>query len=597
MPSDHIRNFAIISHIDHGKSTLADRLLEITGTVEKRKMREQVLDAMDLEREKGITIKLTPVRMEWGPYTLNLIDTPGHVDFSYEVSRSLAAVEGVILLVDVSQGIQAQTLANLELARRAGLVVVPMVNKIDLAHADVESARRELSDVTGVPAEEVLAVSGKTGHGVRELLDAVVGRIPPPSGSAASPLRALIFDSTFDSFKGVIAYVRVVDGSLARNDLLALAASKAPATALEVGVFRPEPAPLDRLSAGEIGYVATGLRDVSLARVGDTVLQRRDRGRVSTLAGYTVPQANVFAGVYPGTGGSFPALREAVEKLRLSDAALSAEPEYSPALGQGYRCGFLGLLHVDIVRERLRREFGVDVTLTVPSVAYTVVLTTHDARRKTLVVRSAAEFPDQTRVASVAEPWVHVRVIARNADIGSIVTLLSRMGCAPLSTESLGRERVALTFDAPLRDVVATFHDELKAATSGYGSFSLTPAGERPVDLVKLTILANHEPVEALSVLVPAMRAETEGRRIVERLKTAIPRHLFAVPLQVAIGGKIIARETIPALRKDVTGYLYGGDVTRKRKLLDKQKKGKKKLAARGSVTIPPEAYLAVLKG
>ncbi len=600
MDQSQIRNFCIIAHIDHGKSTLADRLLEMTGTVEKRKMRAQLLDAMDLERERGITIKLTPVRMDYtldsARYTINLIDTPGHVDFTYEVSRSLAAVEGAVLLVDVTQGIQAQTLANLELAQRAGLVIIPAVNKIDLPSVDVDAARRELSDVVGCPFDDVLSVSGKTGQGVPELLRAIVARVPPPRGDRRAPFRGLIFDSTFDPYKGVVVYVRVIDGSLAKQTPLAFAASRAEATALEVGVFRPEPEARTELSAGEIGYVATGLRDVSLARVGDTLLARADQGRVAPLLGYAVPQPNVYAGVYPLAGGAFPALREALEKLRLSDASLTMELEQSPALGQGFRCGFLGLLHVDIVRERLKREFGVDVTLTVPSVAYQVLLNAQHGKRTARTVRSAADFPDPSGVGEIFEPWVQARVLARAADIGGVLQLFAARGGSEPATESLPRGRVAITAEVPLREVVSDFHDDLKAATSGYGSFSVAPVGERPVDLVKLSILVNHEPVEALSVLVPSHRATLEGRRIVERLKEAIPRALFAVPLQAAIGGKIIARETIQALRKDVTGYLYGGDVTRKRKLLEKQKKGKKKLAAKGTVGIPPEAYLAVLK-
>lgn len=593
MPQSRTRNFCIIAHIDHGKSTLADRLLEATGTVEKRKMRDQLLDAMDIERERGITIKLTPVHMEYEGFHLNLIDTPGHVDFSYEVSRSLAAVEGAILLVDISQGIQAQTLANLELARQAGLVIIPVVNKIDLPGQDVTAARTELGNVAGVPPSDVLLVSGKTGAGVTELLTAIIRRIPAPQGGEDAPFRGLVFDSTFDAYKGVVVYVRVADGAVSRGAPLAFAASGSTATALDLGTFQPQQTSTPGLHAGDIGYVATGLRDTAEARVGDTLLLETGRGQVMPLPGYAVPEQHVYAGVYPVPGGSFPSLRAALEKLRLSDASVSAQIESSPALGQGYRCGFLGLLHVEIVRERLQREFGVDVTLTVPSVAYRVVTT----GGKSTIVRSATEFPDPSGILEVHEPWVRVRVIGRREDVGGIIQLLAARGAAPAQTESLARGRIAVAAELPLRTVVANFHDALKAATSGYGSFSLTPAGERPIDLVRLTILVHQEPVEALSVLVPAGRAETEGRRIVEQLKTAVPRHLFPVPLQAAVGGKIIARETIPALRKDVTGYLYGGDVTRKRKLLEKQKKGKLKLAARSVVTIPPEAYLAVLKG
>lgn len=633
MDISQLRNVAIIAHIDHGKSTLADRLLELTGTVEKRKMRAQLLDAMELEREKGITIKLTPVRMEYrpgsrhplspsglrgtgqavgsrdgaaatiasrplptAPYLVNLIDTPGHVDFSYEVSRSLAAVEGAILLVDATQGIQAQTLANLELAKRAGLTLVPVVNKIDLPSADVDGTVRELAHLTGVSEDAVLRVSAKTGEGVPDLLAALVERVPAPAAPPDDHLRALVFDSTFDAYQGVIAYVRVVSGEVRRNDLLTFVGSGAEAAALAVGVFRPDPEATGVLGPGEIGYIATGVRDVRWARVGDTLCSRTVRGRVSALPGYAVPQPNVYAGLYPRTGEGFGALRDALGKLQLSDAALALEPEHSPALGQGFRGGFLGLLHLEIVRERLRREFGVEVTVTVPSVAYRVFPTSAAASRAPLTVRSAVEFPDPSVVREVREPWVQVRVLARAADIGSMLQLLTARGSTPPHTETLAGQRLAITAELPLREVVVDFHDDLKAATTGYGSFSLLPAGERPVELAKLTVLVNHQPVEALSVLVPRASAEAEGRRLVERLKTAIPRHLFPVPLQAAVGGKMLARETIPALRKDVTGALYGGDVTRKRKLLEKQKRGKKKLAARGGVTLPPEAYLAVLR-
>lgn len=619
MSREHTRNFAVISHVDHGKSTLADRFLELTGTVEKRKMREQVLDAMDLERERGITIKLTPVRMEYrpgsgqwavgssprasaadrlmpaAPYVLNLIDTPGHVDFSYEVSRSLAAVEGAVLLVDATQGIQAQTLANLDLAKRAGLAIVPVVNKIDLRNADIDGVRRELSAVTGVPDTEVLLVSAKNGAGVAELLDAIVQCIPPPRGSAAAPFRALIFDSIFDPYRGVIAYVRVVDGAIRANQPIAFSASRAEATALDVGVFRPEMKSSAELAAGDIGYISTGVRDVSLTRVGDTIVRRGDQGRVASLPGYRVPQPNVYAGIYPVSGEGFPALREAIAKLRLSDASLTVEVERSTAIGQGYRCGFLGLLHLEIVLERLRREYGVEVTLTVPSVAYRVVVRGPGGRPVDTTVRTAAEFPDPSSIERVLEPWVRVTVIARAEDIGAVLQLFGKCGGAPPVTESLSGQRVSITSALPLREVIVDFHDDLKAATSGYASFSLQPAPEREADIVKLSVLVNHEPVEALAVLLPAAKAQTEGRNIVERLKHAIPRHLFPVPLQAALGGTVVARETIPALRKDVTGHLYGGDVTRKRKLLEKQKKGKKRLAARGAVQIPPDAFRAVL--
>ncbi len=606
--TERIRNFCIIAHIDHGKSTLADRFLEFTHTVDPRQMRDQVLDAMDLERERGITIKLTPVRMEYtrgnreqgtgdrdDTHILNLVDTPGHVDFSYEVSRSLAAVEGAMLLVDATQGVQAQTLANLDLAKAAGLIILPVVNKIDAPGADIEGTRRELSLLVGVPEDDVLLVSAKTGEGVEALLDAIVARVPPPTGDASKPFRGLMFDSSFDAYRGVIVYIRVVDGTVTRNTPLTFSVSGADATALEIGSFRPKPYPHESLNAGDIGYIATGVRDSTLARVGDTILKRADRSIVQPIPGYKKPQPNVYVGLYPAQTTTFPELREALEKLQLSDSALTIESEHSPALGQGYRCGFLGLLHVDIVRERLHREFNVDTTITVPSVAYSVSLRsgkTVEAR----VIRSAADFPDPSAIEQIREPWVEVRVIARTTDVGMVFQLFSQRGSTSPHTESLGGNHVAITSELPLREVIADFHDALKAVTSGYGSFSTRQLEERPVDLVKMSILVNHQLVEALSTLVPAAHAETEGRRIVDRLKDAIPRQLFVIPIQAAIGGKVVARETISALRKDVTGHLYGGDVTRKRKLLEKQKKGKAKLAAKGGVDIPPEAYLAVLK-
>lgn len=596
MPIEQIRNFCIISHVDHGKSTLADRFLEMTGTVAKRNLRSQMLDAMELEREKGITIKLTPVRMRFHygnqDMVLNLIDTPGHVDFSTEVSRSLAAVEGALLLVDATQGVQAQTLAHLDLAKNLGLTIVPVVNKIDLESADRDGVSAELAALTGMPVSAVLAVSAKTGEGVPALLAAIVERIPPPRGNADAPLRALVFDSTYHPHHGVVVYVRVVDGRVRTNEPLAFGASPAEPTALEVGTLTPEETATGILNAGEIGYLATGLRDVSQARVGDTVLHRADRGRVAPLPGYQVPQPNVYAGLYPSAGTDYSRLREALTKLQLSDAALTLEPEQSAALGQGFRVGFLGLLHVEIVRERLWREYGVEVTLTVPSVSYRVALTSGEVRK----VKSAAEFPDPSSIRGSTEPWARLRILARSGDMGAVLNLLAQRQSSTTSTESLSTGRLAISAELPLRVVIVNFHDDLKAATSGYGSHTLGIIDDRPIDLVKLTILVHHEPVEALSVLLPRSSAFAEGRRIVARLKDAIPRHLFPIPLQALIGGKIVARETIPALRKDVTGYLYGGDVTRKRKLLEKQKRGKKSLAGRSAVTIPPSAYLAVLQ-
>jgi GTP-binding protein LepA len=593
IPLERIRNFGITAHIDHGKSTLADRLLESTGTIDKRQMKEQVLDSLDLERERGITIKLTPVRMEYKGHVLNLIDTPGHVDFAYEVSRSLAAVEGAVLLVDATQGVQAQTLANLALALDAGLTIIPVVNKIDLPVADVAGTRSDLAHLTGVPESDILLVSGKTGQGVSELLDAIVQRIPPPSGKREAPFRALVFDSLFDAYRGVVAYVRVVDGTLSAREPVLLAGESVRGDALDLGTFRPKEVPQDVLAAGEIGYIATGLRDVAQVRVGDTIIRHGDRQTRATLAlpGYVVPQPKVFAGLYPVRGDDFQLLREALGKYRLNDASLQFQQESSPALGQGFRCGFLGLLHLSIVRERLKREYNVDVTMTVPSVAYRLTQQNGEVR----VVRTPAEYPDPSSILSAEEQWARAEIVARAADVGGVLTLVTSHDGIHRNTEYLAGNRILVTAELPLREVIIDFYDALKSATSGYGSLSYDLLDWRPADLVKVAILVAGETVEPLAVILPAQKAQREGRRIVERLKTAIPRHLFPIPLQAAIGGKVIARETIPALRKDVTGYLYGGDVTRKRKLLEKQKKGKKRLAKVSDVEIPPEAFLAAL--
>ena len=554
-------------------------------------MQEQMLDTMDLERERGITIKLTPVRMTYAGHILNLIDTPGHVDFSYEVSRSLAAVEGAILLVDATQGVQAQTLANLTLAIDAGLTIIPVVNKIDLPAADVAGTRRDLAQITGILEADVLLVSGKTGEGASELLKALVDRLPAPGGYAQAPFRALVFDSLFDTYRGVIVYVRVLDGVLSTNNPVLFAGENVRGDALEVGTLRPQEVPQTTLSAGEIGYVATGLRDVALARVGDTLIHGADEKKRLALAlpGYAVPQPKVFAGLYPARGEDFHLLREALGKYRLNDASLQYQQEMFPALGQGFRCGFLGLLHLSIVRERLHREYGVDVTMTVPSVAYRVRLRSGE----TIIVRTPAEFSDPSSVAGTDEQWVRVEIVARATDIGAVLSLMTSHGGTHQNTEVLAGNRVLVTAELPLREVIVDFYDALKSATSGYGSLSYDLLDWRPTNLVKLTILVAQRVVEPLSLIVPAEKAQREGRRVVERLQGAIPPHLFPVPLQAAIGGKIIARETIPALRKDVTGHLYGGDVTRKRKLLEKQKKGKKRLAKVSDVEIPPEAFLA----
>jgi len=590
---ENIRNFCIIAHIDHGKSTLADRLIEVTGAVEKRQMQDQLLDAMDLERERGITIKLTPVKMNYQGKILNLIDTPGHVDFSYEVSRSLAAVEGAILLVDATQGIQAQTMANLTFALEAGLKIIPVVNKIDLPAADTEGTIRDLAKLTSEPESEILKVSAKTGQGVPELLDAIIKRIPSPRGNQSAPFRALVFDSFFDAYKGVVTYIRVIDGILKSRENILFAGENVRGEVLELGVLKPKEMQQDSLAAGEIGYVATGLRDVAQARVGDTIIHFSDRDEKQKLIlpGYKVPQPKVFAGIYPRSGDQFRFLKEALAKYRLNDASLQYEQESSNALGQGFRCGFLGLLHLSIVQERLKREYNIDLTITVPSVAYRVKLKSGE----TNIVRTPAEFPDPSFIEQTEEQWVLVEIIARAVDVGGILPLISSHGGIHRNTEYLSTERILVTAEMPLREVVVDLHDSLKSASAGYASLSYDFLNWRPTDLVKLSILVAGESVEPLAIIVPRVHALREGRRVVERLKTAIPKHLFAIPIQAAIGGKVIARETISALRKDVTGYLYGGDVTRKKKLLEKQKKGKKKMAKIGNVNIPPEAYLAAL--
>ncbi len=587
-----IYNFCIIAHIDHGKSTLADRLLELTGTVDKRHMKEQILDQMDLEREKGITIKLQPVRMDWHGDILNLIDTPGHVDFQYEVSRSLQSVEGAILLVDATQGIQAQTLSNLYLAIDQELAIIPVINKIDLPAADVAGARQEISKLLGVPPADILAVSAKTGEGVEQLLNTIVAKIPPAQQRNDDPFRALIFDSIYDDYRGVVAYVRVVDGLIQKGAPIAFLGSGQNDRVIEAGFFKPQLQAQTELKAGEIGYLVTGLKDVSQARVGDTIVLARDRHLTKPLPGFAVPQPKIFAGLYPEKGEDFPQLREAVSKLKLNDASLTAHQERNEALGQGYRCGFLGLLHLEIVQERLRREHGQKLVITTPSVQYQIKLT--DGTE--LAAQTPAQFPDPSRIATVLEQYAAVEILTPSAQIGPVFELLRQHEGELQRQQQLGDTRTLLEYVLPLRELVVDLYDLLKSATSGYGSLRYSLADWREIDAVKLNLLVNHEPVEALSMIVPRGKAEATGRRMVDKLKQAIPRQLFTIPIQAAIGGKIIARETLPAMRKDVTGYLYGGDVTRKRKLLEKQKKGKKRMATSGSVEIPPSAYLTIFR-
>ncbi|ABQ89735.1 translation elongation factor 4 [Roseiflexus sp. RS-1] len=591
----HIRNFSIIAHIDHGKTTLSDRLLEMTGTISERERREQVLDAMDLERERGITIKSKAVRMHYTArdgqtYQFNLIDTPGHVDFGFEVGRALAAGEGAILVVDASQGIEAQTLANVYLALENDLTIIPVLNKIDLPGADPDHVAMEIEQVLGLPAEDVLRVSAKQGIGVDELLEAIVERIPPPHGQHDRPLRALIFDSHYDPYKGVIAYVRVVDGTLPVGARLRMLGTSAEAEALEVGAFRPHMTPLDRLDTGEVGYVATGLKQIGECQVGDTITLADAPAEIA-LPGYRPAKPMVFAGLYPVDTNAYTDLRDALEKLKLNDAALSFVPEKSAALGFGFRCGFLGLLHMEIVRERLEREYGLDLLITAPSVEYQVLLSNGDV----ITVDNPADMPDPGRIESIEEPIMLITIITPTRYIGSIMELATGKRGVFETMEHLDPQRVALKYKIPLSEIVVDFYDQLKSRTQGYASLDYTLAGYQPADLVKLDILVNGQPVDALSLIVHRDSAYAQGRALVERLRKLIPRQMFEVPIQAAIGSKVIARETIRAMRKDVLAKCYGGDVTRKRKLLEKQKEGKKRMKMVGNVEIPQEAFMAVL--
>lgn len=589
---DRIRNFCIIAHIDHGKSTLADRLLEVTQTVSKREMRAQLLDQMDLERERGITIKLQPARMQWHDHELNLIDTPGHADFTYEVSRSLAAVEGAILLVDATQGVQAQTVANVYLALEQNLTIIPVINKIDLPNAQRDHVRAELVDLLGVPPTDILEVSAKTGVGVPEILQAIIDRIPAPRGSQDAPARALIFDALYDSYRGIVTYIRMVDGVLKTNEKIQLMGTGHTATALEVGSLSPRYQPGPAIETGQIGYVVTSLRTIDQARVGDTLTSTTNPAQ-QALAGYREVKPMVYAGIF-SRDADVEGLREALNELKLSDAALQFEPERSPALGVGFRCGFLGLLHLEIVTERLKREHNVDVIITVPSVAYQVKKTNGEK----LIVRNPSELPDQTEVGEIAEPWVQLDIITPADSLGSVMQLASERGATYVTTEYLAHDRAYIHYQAPLSVLLTDFYDSLKSATSGYGSLNYALIEYRPADVVKLSVLIADEPVESLSRLVYRDRAYAVGRSIVDTLATKIPPSQFEIKIQAALGGKIVAASRVKAYRKDVTAGLYGGDVTRKRKLLEKQKKGKARMksAGRGSVDIPQSAYVAVMR-
>ena len=594
--TEHIRNFSIIAHIDHGKSTLADRLLQLTGTIADREMTEQVLDDMDLEREKGVTIKASAVRMRYTAsdgqtYELNLIDTPGHVDFGYEVSRALAACEGALLVVDASQGVEAQTLANLYLALENDLEVIPVVNKIDLPSARPDEVAQEIENLLGTPADEVLRVSAKEGTHVEQVLEAIVRQVPPPKGDENAPLRALIFDSHYDAYKGVVIYVRLVDGRLSATDTLRLMASGATFKPVEVGVFAPHMTPTGSLRAGEVGYIATGLKTVREARVGDTVTHAQ-RPAAEPLPGYQHPKPMVFAGIYPVEGEDYQDLRDALEKLQLNDAALVFEPETSQALGFGFRCGFLGMFHMEIVQERLEREYGLDIVVTAPSVEYEVVL--RDGR--TIVIDSPAELPDEAQIEEIREPWMKIQIFTPTEFYGPVMEMVTKRRGVFLGQEYPTPDRVVLNFELPLSELIVDFFDQLKSRTRGYASLDYQFLEYRAGDLVKLTILVNGEPVDALATIVHRDEAYTKGQRLVSKLKELIPRQLFAVPVQAVAGGRVISRANIKALRKDVLAKCYGGDVTRKRKLLEKQKKGKKRMKMVGQVEIPQEAFLAVLR-
>lgn len=590
----HIRNFCIIAHIDHGKSTLADRLLELTGTVQKRQMHEQYLDTMELEQERGITIKLQPVKMKYKEYELNLIDTPGHVDFSYEVSRSLAAVEGAILLVDATKGVQAQTLANLHLAQRQGLVIIPAVNKIDMPTARTAQVKEELAYLLGIEASDIIEVSAKTGHNVELLLERVIEKVPSPSSAFHDKnTRAIIFDSTFDAYKGVIAFVRVMSGHIKQNDHIMAWATRARAEALEVGYFAPKLTAAKRLDEGQIGYVATGLKDPGEVRVGDTItMAGTDPAHFEPLPGYREMRPMVFASFYPENAEKYDELKDALAKLKLTDAALQYEPESSAGLGRGFRLGFLGMLHVEIISERLTREFGLQLIVTTPSVQYEVLM--RDG--STELVRSAAALPDPSRWTRIAEPVVALEIIMPVTYMGVVMELVATIRNTYHATEYIGTETAVLKYTVPLSEIVTDFYDRLKSVSQGYASMSYEPAGTQPYDLVRLDILVASEVVEPFSRIVPREQAQYIGRAMVVKLKEVLPKQWFEVTLQAALGGKIIARETISALRKDVTGYLYGGDVTRKMKLLKKQAKGKKRMKAEGRVQIPHDVFLKMLK-
>jgi len=593
---ERIRNFSIIAHIDHGKSTLADRILEITGAIDPSKMRAQVLDSMDLERERGITIKAQAVRVEYRAsdgqtYHLHLIDTPGHVDFSYEVSRSLAACEGALLVVDAAQGVEAQTVANTYMAIESGLELIPVINKVDLPGAEPDRVAGEVSDLLGGDTGEIHRISAKTGEGVLEVLEAIVERIPPPKGEAGAPPRALIFDSEFDQYRGVVAYVRMFDGDFRKRGQIIAMQARTEAEIDDIGFFTPEMRPAPGLSAGEVGYVITGIKDVARLRVGDT-LTASDRPAAEALPGYREVKPMVFCGLYPIDTDRYEDLRDALDRLSLNDAALSYGPETSQALGFGFRCGFLGLLHMDIVRERLEREYDLELLATTPNVRYEVLL----IGGETVDVRSPTEMPDPASIAEIREPYIRATIITPVEYVGAVMELCQGRRGSHVDIHYLSPQRGQIRYDLPLAEIVLDFFDLLKSSTRGYASLDYEPIGNRPSDLVKLDVFLAGETVDALSQIVHRDNAYDAGRALVERLQKTIPRQLFDIPVQAAVGSRVLARETVKALRKDVTAKLYGGDVTRKRKLLEKQKKGKKRMKQVGSVEVPQEAFLAVLE-
>jgi GTP-binding protein LepA len=593
---DHIRNFSIIAHIDHGKSTLADRILEITGAVDPKKMKAQMLDSMDLERERGITIKAQAVRVEYTAangetYHLHLIDTPGHVDFSYEVSRSLAACEGALLVVDAAQGVEAQTVANTYLAIENGLELIPVMNKVDLPGAEPERVAGEIADLLGGEPGDAIPISAKTGEGVVDVLEAIVARVPPPEGKPEAPTRALIFDSEFDQYRGVVAYVRMVDGSFRKNGRILAMQNGTEADIDDIGFFRPAMTAVQGMEAGDVGYLITGIKDVAKLRVGDTVTAL-ERPASEPLEGYREVRPMVFCGLFPIDTDRFEDLRDALEKLALNDAALSWEPETSEALGFGFRCGFLGLLHMEIVRERLEREYGLDLLATTPNVRYVVHLTNGEE----LEVRSPTELPDPASIETIEEPFIRATIICPSEQVGAVMELCQSRRGTHVDMHYLSPVRVQLRYDMPLGEIVLDFFDLLKSSTKGYASLDYEPIGNRASDLVKVDILLAGDKVDALSIIVHRDFSYEQGKKLVARLRKTIPRQLFDVPVQAAIGSNILARETVKALRKDVTAKLYGGDVTRKQKLLKKQKAGKKRMKSVGRVEVPQEAFLAVLE-